>query len=41
LAFVTEFARTRHYDYVDLHDMDPAIAEMRYTLAVIRKSLRD
>jgi len=40
-AFLTEFARTRHYDYVDLHDMDPAIAEMRYTVAVIRKSLRD
>jgi predicted ATP-grasp superfamily ATP-dependent carboligase len=40
-AFAAEFARTRHYDYVDLRDMEPAIAEMRYTLAVIRKSLRE
>jgi len=40
-AFAAEFARTRHYDYVDLRDMEPAIAEMRYTMAVIRKSVRE
>ena len=40
-TFVSEFARTRHYDYVDLRDMRPAIAEARYSIAVIRKSIRD
>ena len=38
-TFLAEFARTRHYDYVDLHDLEPSLAEMRYTLAVIGKSL--
>lgn len=37
-TFVSEFARTRHYDYFDLRDMGPAIAEMRYTAAVIRRA---
>jgi predicted ATP-grasp superfamily ATP-dependent carboligase len=40
LTFATEFIRTRHYDYFDLHDMWPAVAELRYTTAIIRKSLR-
>ncbi len=39
-TFLAEFARTRHYDYVDLHDLEPAMAEMRYTAAVISKSFR-
>lgn len=39
-TFLSEFARTRHYDYVDLHDIEPAMAEMRYTVAVISKSFR-
>jgi predicted ATP-grasp superfamily ATP-dependent carboligase len=38
--FITEFARTHHYDYFDLRDVRPAIAELRYTASVIRKSLR-
>lgn len=40
LTFLAEFARTRHYDYVDLHDLEPTMAEMRYTVAVISKSFR-
>jgi predicted ATP-grasp superfamily ATP-dependent carboligase len=40
-TFLAEFARTRHYDYVDLHDLEPAMAEMRYTAAVISKSFRN
>ncbi len=40
-TFISEFARTRHYDYFDLGDMRPAIAELRYTAAVIRRSLRE
>jgi predicted ATP-grasp superfamily ATP-dependent carboligase len=40
-TFLAEFARTRHYDYVDLHDLEPTMAEMRYTAAVISKSFRN
>ena len=40
-TFVSEFARTRHYDYFDLRDLRPAIAEMRYTAAVMRRTLRE
>jgi carbamoyl-phosphate synthase large subunit len=40
-TFVSEFARTRHYDYFDWRDIRPSIAEMRYSAAVIRKSLRE
>ena len=40
-TFVAEFARTRHYDYLDLHDMRPVMAELRHTASVVRKSLRD
>jgi predicted ATP-grasp superfamily ATP-dependent carboligase len=39
-TFISEFARTRHYDHFDMHDLAPAIAEMRYTVAVILKSVR-
>jgi predicted ATP-grasp superfamily ATP-dependent carboligase len=38
-TFLAEFARTRRYDYFDVRDMGPAIAELRYTIAVIRKSI--
>jgi predicted ATP-grasp superfamily ATP-dependent carboligase len=34
-TFTSEFFRTRYYDYVDLHDMKPAVAEMRDTVGVI------
>lgn len=39
-TFATEFIRTRHYDYFDLHDIRPAVAELRYTAAIIGKSMR-
>lgn len=39
-TFASEFARTRRYDHFDLRDLAPAIAEMRYTIAVILMSLR-
>lgn len=35
-TFTSEFFRTRYYDYVDLHDMRPAWAEMWHTAGVIR-----
>lgn len=38
-TFLTEFARTHSYDYFDVHDLGPAIAEMRYTITMVRKSL--
>jgi predicted ATP-grasp superfamily ATP-dependent carboligase len=38
LTFAAEFFRTRHYDYFDRHDLRPALAEMRYTASVLRKS---
>jgi hypothetical protein len=37
LTFAAEFFLTRHYDYVDLRDLRPALAEMRYTASVLRK----
>jgi predicted ATP-grasp superfamily ATP-dependent carboligase len=40
-TFITEFIRTRHYDYLDLRDARPAITALRNTASVIRKSLRD
>jgi predicted ATP-grasp superfamily ATP-dependent carboligase len=40
-TFVAEFVRTRHYDYLDLRDMRPVMAELRHTASVVRKSLRD
>jgi len=38
-TFISEFARTRYYDFFDRDDMRPGLAEMRYTAAVaIRRS---
>lgn len=39
-TFAREFARTRHYDYVDLGDMRPALAEMGETARVFLAQLR-
>ena len=35
--FTSEFARTRHYDYIDRHDMRPALAEIQDMIAFARK----
>lgn len=37
-TFMSEFARTRYYDYFDRDDMRPGLAEMRNTAAAIRRS---
>jgi predicted ATP-grasp superfamily ATP-dependent carboligase len=37
-TFISEFSKSRHYDYFDRHDMMPFIAELRYTLHVLRKN---
>ncbi len=37
LTFTTEFFRTRHYDFVDRHDMRPAVAEVWDTAGIIKK----
>jgi predicted ATP-grasp superfamily ATP-dependent carboligase len=39
-TFLTEFARTRHYDALDLRDLGPARAELRMTLAGLRNAQR-
>jgi predicted ATP-grasp superfamily ATP-dependent carboligase len=39
-AFGSEFFRTRHYDSFDAHDLGPALAEARITIAAVRKSMR-
>jgi predicted ATP-grasp superfamily ATP-dependent carboligase len=36
-TFMTEFAKSRHYDYFDLRDIRPFLAELRYTMHVLRK----
>jgi predicted ATP-grasp superfamily ATP-dependent carboligase len=33
-TFLGEFARTRHYDYIDCGDMKPALSELRQTVAI-------
>jgi predicted ATP-grasp superfamily ATP-dependent carboligase len=38
LTFGAEFARTRRYDCFDSHDLRPVAAELRATMAAIRKS---
>jgi predicted ATP-grasp superfamily ATP-dependent carboligase len=38
--FASEFARTRHYDYLDWHDLSPALAELQETLGSWRVLLR-
>jgi predicted ATP-grasp superfamily ATP-dependent carboligase len=37
-VFISEFAKTRHYDCFDRHDVKPFLAELRYTMHVLRKS---
>jgi predicted ATP-grasp superfamily ATP-dependent carboligase len=37
-TFMSEFTRTRYYDYFDRDDMRPGLAEMRNTAAAIRRS---
>jgi len=37
-SFIAEFAKSRHYDYFDRHDIMPFFAELRYTMHVLRKS---
>ena len=36
-AFISEFAKSRHYDYFDRRDVKPFLAELRYTMHVLRK----
>ena len=38
-TFLWEFARTRHYDYIDRGDMRPALAEWRQTAVIARNRL--
>jgi predicted ATP-grasp superfamily ATP-dependent carboligase len=37
-TFVSEFVRTRHYDYFDWRDLRPVMAEIRNTAASVRRS---
>ena len=37
-AFLSEFTKTFHYDYLDLRDIRPFLSEVRYTSRVLRKS---
>ena len=39
-TFLWEFARTRHYDYIDRGDMQPALSELRQTVAITRNLFR-
>jgi predicted ATP-grasp superfamily ATP-dependent carboligase len=36
--FASEFARTRHYDCFDPHDLRPIIADLRNTATIVLKS---
>jgi predicted ATP-grasp superfamily ATP-dependent carboligase len=38
-TFLWEFARTRHYDYIDRRDMRPALSEMRQTVTITQNIL--
>ncbi len=38
--FGTEFARTRHYDCIDRHDLGPGLAELRCTVLAVSRSKR-
>jgi predicted ATP-grasp superfamily ATP-dependent carboligase len=40
-TFLWEFARTRHYDYIDRGDMQPALSELRQTVAITRNRFRN
>ena len=37
-SVASEFARTRHYDFFDRHDLGPFIAELRNTTATVLRS---
>jgi predicted ATP-grasp superfamily ATP-dependent carboligase len=37
VAFISEFARSFHYDYFDSRDIKPFLAELGYTIRVVRK----
>ncbi|MGH3170844.1 MAG: hypothetical protein ACRDN0_33860, partial [Trebonia sp.] len=37
-AFISEFAKSRHYDYFDRRDIKPFLAELRFTMHVLMKS---
>lgn len=37
--FTSEFARTRHYDCFDRHDLGPVMTEFRITAATVRRTL--
>lgn len=39
-TFVSEFGKSRHYDFFDLHDPKPFLAELRYTAHVLGKFMR-
>jgi hypothetical protein len=39
-TFLWEFARTRHYDYIDRGDLQPALAELRQTAVIARNLFR-
>jgi predicted ATP-grasp superfamily ATP-dependent carboligase len=36
-TFISEFGKSRHYDYFDCHDPIPFLAELRYTMHVFKK----
>jgi predicted ATP-grasp superfamily ATP-dependent carboligase len=36
-TFISEFAKSRRYDYFDRRDVMPFLAELRYTMRVLRK----
>ena len=38
-TFVSEFGKCMHYDYFDLHDLRPFLAELRYTAHLVGKNL--
>lgn len=39
-TFLREFARTRHYDYIDRGDMKPALSELRQTVVITGSLVR-
>jgi hypothetical protein len=39
-TYASEFARTRHYDCFDRHDLGPVKAELQFTASAVIKSRR-
>jgi hypothetical protein len=37
-AFTSEFIKSRHYDYFDRRDIKPFLAELRFTMHVLRRT---